>query len=80
MIGEGVLYKCLEHPEVESVLVVNRKPGGVQHEKLTEIIHKDFHDLSPIKDQLRGYNACFFCLGVSSINMKEDAYRKIPTI
>ena len=77
MIGEGVLHKSLDHPEVESVLVINRRPCGVQHEKLNEIIHKDFHDLSPIKDQLSGYNACFFCLGVSSVGMKEADYSKI---
>lgn len=77
MIGEGVLHQSLNHPEVQSVLVINRKPCGVQHEKLKEIIHKDFHDLSPIKDQLSGYNACFFCLGVSSVGMKEEDYQKI---
>ncbi len=77
MIGEGVLHKSLAHPDVESVLVINRKPCGVKHEKLKEIIHKDFYDLSPIKDQLGGYNACFFCLGVSSVGMIEDAYRKL---
>ena len=77
MIGEGVLHKSLEHPDVESVLVINRKPCGVEHEKLKEIIHKDFFDLSPIRNQLDGYNACFFCLGVSSVGMKEDAYRKL---
>jgi uncharacterized protein YbjT (DUF2867 family) len=77
MIGEGVLHKSLEHPDVESVLVVNRRPCGVQHEKLKEIIHKDFFDLTPIKDQLGGYNACFFCLGVSSVGMNEEDYRKM---
>lgn len=77
MIGEGVLHQCLEHPDVASVLVVNRRPCGVQHEKLKEIVHQNFHDLSSIKDQLGGYNACFFCMGVSSVGMKEADYRKI---
>lgn len=77
MIGEGVLHKSLDHLDVKSVLVINRRPCGVQHEKLKEIIHKDFFDLTPIKDQLSGYNACFFCLGVSSVGMKEEAYRKM---
>lgn len=76
MVGEGVLHQCLDHPEVASVLIVNRRPYGLQHKKLKEIIHKDFHDLSPIKDQLSGYNACFFCMGVSSVGMKEEDYRK----
>ena len=51
MVGEGVLHECLKHPEVESVLVINRKPCGIKHEKLKEIIHKDFFDLSSIENQ-----------------------------
>jgi len=77
MVGEGVLHECLLHPDVESVLVINRRPCEVQHPKLKEIIHGNFHDFNPIKDQLAGYNACFFCMGVSSIGMKEDRYRSI---
>jgi len=77
MVGEGVLHECLHHPAVEHVLVVNRKPCGVSHPKLKEIIHKDFLDLSPIADQLSGYNACFFCLGVSSVGMSEEEYYKL---
>jgi len=64
MVGEGVLHECLLHPQVEAVLVINRKPCGVVHPKLKEIIHADFFDLSAIESQLSGYNACFFCLGV----------------
>ena len=77
MVGEGVLHECLNHPQVESVLVINRRPCGVEHEKLKEIIHGDFYDLSTIKDQLNGYNACYFCMGVSSIGMKESDYHRI---
>lgn len=77
MVGEGVLHECLKHPLVKSVLVINRKPSGIEHEKLTEIIHLDFQDFSAIEDQLAGYNACYFCLGVSSLGMKEDEYRRI---
>ena len=80
MVGEGVLQECLIHPDVEKVLVINRKPCGVMHPKLTEIIHTDFFDLSPIADQLRGFNACFFCLGVSSVGMKEDKYYSITYV
>jgi uncharacterized protein YbjT (DUF2867 family) len=76
MVGEGVLHECLQHPAVESVLVLNRRPCGVTHPKLKEIVHSDFFDLSAIEDQLGGYNACFFCLGVSSVGMKEAAYYK----
>jgi uncharacterized protein YbjT (DUF2867 family) len=76
MVGEGVLHECLQHPDIESVLVINRRPCNVSHPKLTEIIHENFTDLSAIEHQLGGYNACFFCLGVSSVGMKEDKYTK----
>lgn len=74
MVGEGVLLESLEHPDVEKVVVINRKPCGVIHQKLTEIIHTNFFDLNPVADQLNGLNACFFCLGVSSVNLKADMY------
>ncbi|UPL51062.1 epimerase [Hymenobacter sublimis] len=77
MVGEGVLLECLNSPEVEQVLSVSRKPSGLRHPKLREILHADFHDLTPIQDQLTGYNACFFCLGVSSVGMKEPEYRRL---
>jgi uncharacterized protein YbjT (DUF2867 family) len=74
MVGEGVLLECLNHPDVEQVLVINRKPGGVSHPKLREIIHFDFFDLAPIEQQLIGFNACFFCLGVSSVGISKEDY------
>src|ERR1700681_2543513 len=77
MVGEGVLLQCLNHPDVEQVLVINRKPGGVSHPKLREIIHVDFFDLAPIERQFIGFNACFFCLGVSSVGMREEVYARI---
>jgi uncharacterized protein YbjT (DUF2867 family) len=77
MVGEGVLHECLQHYDVETILVINRKPCGVQHPKLKEIIHTDFFDLSPIADQLKGYNTCFFCLGVSSVGMKEPEFYRL---
>ncbi len=77
MVGEGVLSECLRNDAVEHVLVINRKPCGVAHPKLKEIIHSDFYDLSAIRDQLKGYNACYFCLGVSSVGMEEDEYKKL---
>ena len=77
MVGEGVLHECILHPDVESVLVINRKLCGVNHEKLKEIIHKDLFDLSAIEDQLAGYNACYFCAGVSSVGKKEDEYKHL---
>lgn len=77
MVGEGVLHVCLNSTKVDSVLVVNRKPCGVKHPKLKEIIHKDFMHLSPILDQLSGYNACYFCAGTSSIGKSENEYTHI---
>ncbi|UOQ77386.1 epimerase [Hymenobacter sp. 5516J-16] len=77
MVGEGVLLECLNSPEVEQVLSVSRKPSGLRHPKLREILHADFLNLTPIQDQLTGYNACFFCLGVSSVGMKEPEYRRL---
>ena len=77
MVGEGVLLECLNHLDMEQILVINRKPGGVSHPKLREIIHKDFFDLQPIEQQLSGFNACFFCLGVSSVGMREEEYKHI---
>jgi uncharacterized protein YbjT (DUF2867 family) len=74
MVGEGVLRECLLDPAVEQVLVINRKPGGVAHPKITEVIHADFTNLSPIESQLRGYTACFFCLGISSVGVSADDY------
>jgi len=77
MVGEGVLHECLHHPVIESVLVINRKPCGVAHTKLTEIVHADFFDLTPIESQLQGYHACFFCLGVSSVGLSEEEYTRL---
>ena len=77
MVGEGVLHECLRHQSVKSVLVINRKPCGVTHEKLKEIIHSDFHNLTLIQDQLTGFDAIYFCMGVSSVGMKETDYKKI---
>jgi len=77
MVGEGVLLEALNHPDVEQVLSVSRRPSGRTHPKLQEIQHENFHDLAPIQDQLAGYNACFFCLGASSVGMKEPEYRRL---
>jgi hypothetical protein len=77
MVGEGVLHVCLQQSEVEAILVINRKPCGITHSKLKEIIHTDFYNISAIENQLAGYNACFFCLGISSIGMKEPEYFKV---
>jgi uncharacterized protein YbjT (DUF2867 family) len=77
MVGEGVLQECLLHPEVKVVLVINRKPCGTKDPKLSEIILPDFFDLSGIQAQLAGYDACFFCLGVSSVGLSENEYTRL---
>jgi uncharacterized protein YbjT (DUF2867 family) len=76
MVGEGVLHECLFHDEIEQVLVVGRRTCGVDHPKVKEVLIKDFLDLSGIEDQLAGYDACFFCLGISSVNIPKEEYYK----
>ncbi|MEV7725299.1 epimerase [Streptomyces sp. NPDC087917] len=77
MLGRGVLRECLRDDSVESVLAIGRTPLGVSHPKLRERITPDPTDLTDLADELPGFDACFFCLGVSSVGMKEDAYRRI---
>jgi uncharacterized protein YbjT (DUF2867 family) len=77
MVGQGCLRECLIDPEVETVLAVGRSPTGVQHAKLREIVHDNFLDFSAIESQIAGYDACFFCLGVSSVGMSEERYRHL---
>ena len=77
MVGEAVLLECLDNPAVAEVLVINRKPAGRAHPKLREIVHADFFDAAPLADAVAGYDACFFCLGVSSVGMDADEYRRM---
>lgn len=77
MVGKGVLLECLDHEKVEQVLVIGRNPVGIQHPKLKELIHKDFSDFSSAKDQLKDYDACFYCMGVSSVGMSEADYNHV---
>lgn len=77
MVGEGVLYECLHHADVEEVLVITRNSCGYSHPKLTEIIHGNFLDLSSLSDRLKGYNACYFCLGVTSLGKNETEYTRL---
>jgi len=77
MVGKGVLLECLEHPEVTRVLSLGRSPIGLAHPKLVEIVHRDLYDLTAVEQALAGYDACFFCLGVSSAGMKEADYARV---
>ena len=76
MVGQGVLRECLRDPQVTRVLAVGRRPTGVSHPKLTELVRRDFHDWSDADDALTGYDACFFTLGVSAAGMSEADYTR----
>jgi len=76
MVGEGVLHECINHAAVEKILIVGRRPYEISNPKVSQIIHSDFYDLAKIETDLTGYNACFFCLGVSSVGLTEEQYRK----
>jgi hypothetical protein len=77
MVGEGVLHECLQRNDVEEILVIGRRSCGHTHAKLKEIVRADLYDLSSIQDQLKGYNACYFCLGMSSVGVKEPEFTKV---
>ncbi|WP_420551643.1 NAD-dependent epimerase/dehydratase family protein [Tenacibaculum aiptasiae] len=77
MVGKGVLLECLDDVNIEKVLVINRSTLNIQHSKLEEVLLKDFSQLTSIKDKLIGYDACFFCMGISSVGMNEEKYTQI---
>ncbi|MEI8134750.1 MAG: NAD-dependent epimerase/dehydratase family protein [bacterium] len=77
MVGEGVLHECLLDPRVESVLAISRKPTEMSHPKLREVYVKDFSNLGAIKAEFAGFDACYFCLGTTSIGKDEADYTKI---
>jgi uncharacterized protein YbjT (DUF2867 family) len=77
MVGQGVLRECLVDAGVERVLVVGRSPTGLHNAKLQEVRHNDFTNFSAIESELTGYDACFFCLGVSSVGMDPERYRHL---
>lgn len=77
MVGEGVLFECLENVAVKEVLIVNRRHYDLQHPKLKELIVSDFTKPEDFEIQLSGYDACFYCAGISSVGMKEEKYNHI---
>ena len=77
MIGQGVLRECLLNSEVTSVLAIGRNPSGQSHPKLRDLVQRDLFDYRSIESQLAGFDACFFCLGVTSIGMSEAEYTRI---
>lgn len=77
MVGQAVVRQCLLEDRVTSVLIVGRSSAGVSDPKVEELIHGDFLDFSSVATELTGYDACFFCLGVSAAGMSEPAYRRV---
>ena len=77
MVGEGILLECLQLPQVTEILSVSRKPSGINHPKLNEYIVSDFLSIDLDDERLKGYDACFFCAGLSSMGISEEEYRRI---
>lgn len=77
MVGKGVLLECLDSKKINAVLIINRSSLNIQHPKLKEILLADFTKIDAISDQLPGYDACFFCLGISSVGSNEKDYTNI---
>lgn len=76
MVGKGVLLECLDHSDIKEVVSISRKASGISHPKLKELIHKDFSDFGLLAEQLKGSDACYACMGVSSAGMKEAEYTR----
>ena len=77
MVGQGVLRECVLDPGVEQVLVIGRRATGQQHGKVREVVLDDLFAVPTLGPQLEGYDACFYCLGVSAVGMTEEAYRRV---
>jgi uncharacterized protein YbjT (DUF2867 family) len=81
MVGQGVLRECVLSPQVEAVLCVVRRagllPAEFQREKVRELVTDNFYDFSAVEGEFAGFDTCFFCLGVSSLRMKEAEYRRV---
>lgn len=77
MIGKGVLLECLDSTQIQEILSISRKPLGIDHLKLKELIHEDFSEFNSVAEKLKGYDACFASMGVSAASMKEEQYTKM---
>lgn len=77
MVGEGVLLECLQNEQIAQVLILSRRPYDLKHPKLKELLVPNFLEIEKVKDQLAGYDACFFCAGVSSVGKNEAEYTHI---
>ena len=77
MVGKGVLLECLEHEDIEEVLSISRRSLGMDHPKLKELLHADFSEFDSVAKKLKGYNACYACMGVSAAGLKEEEYTRL---
>lgn len=77
MVGKGVLLACLDHPEIEGVLTIGRSKLQEQHPKLKQLIHSDFTNFDSVRDELKGYDACYLCMGVSAARLSEEQYHEM---
>jgi len=75
MVGKGIMLECLDHETISEVLVIGRNPIGIKHPKLKELIQKDFSDFFAVRDQLSGYDACFYSMGISAAGLNEEQYK-----
>lgn len=77
MVGEGVLLECIQNPKVSEILIVGRRHYDIQNSKVKELLVPDFLRIKEFANQLNGYDACFFCAGISSVGMNEEKYTVI---
>ena len=77
MVGKAVLYECLESVDIEKILLINRRPLELKDNKIHEVILKDFSEVESIKNEMDGYDACFHCMGISSIGLNEEEFSKV---
>jgi hypothetical protein len=77
MVGKGVLLECLDHKDITEVLSISRRRLEISHPKLKELLHKDFSEFESVKDQLKGYDACYASMGVSAVGLNEAEYTKL---
>tara|TARA_Y100000385_G_C12935989_1_gene568877 strand:+ start:186 stop:866 length:681 start_codon:yes stop_codon:yes gene_type:complete len=77
MVGKSVLLECIDHPSIKKVLLINRSSLNFDHSKVNEILLSDFSQMHTLQDQLKGFDACFHCMGISSIGKSEEEFTKI---
>ncbi|GGF70483.1 NAD-dependent epimerase/dehydratase family protein [Wenyingzhuangia marina] len=77
MVGKAVLYECLESVDIEKILLINRRSLELKDDKIHEVILKDFSEVESIKNEMNGYDACFHCMGISSIGLNEEEFSKV---